>query len=45
MMKLTDLAVKLNVDPTLDVVMKFSEGIKLKQFVYVTLVRIYKFQE
>ena len=43
-MKLTDLAVKLNVDPTLDVAMKFSEGIKLKQFVYATQVKRYFFK-
>ena len=42
-MKLMVLAVKLNVDPTLDVVMKFSEGIRLKQFVYAIQVRIYFF--
>jgi hypothetical protein len=41
MTKLTDLAVKLNVDPMLDVAMKFSEGIKLKQFVYATQVKTY----
>jgi hypothetical protein len=40
MMKLTDLAVKLNVDPTLDVAMKFLEGIRLKQFVYATQVTL-----
>ena len=40
-MKLTDLAVKLNVDPTLDVAMKFLEGIKLKRFVYATQVNKY----
>ena len=44
-MKLTDLAVKLNVDPMLDVAMKFLEAIRLKQFVYATQVRIYDFQE
>ena len=42
-MKLTDLAVKLNVDPMLDVAMKFSEGIRLKRYVYATQVKIYNF--
>ena len=40
---MTDLAVKLNVDPTLDVAMKFLEGIRLKQFVCAIQVRIYNF--
>ena len=31
-------------DPTLDVAMKFSEGIKLKQFVYATQVKRYFFK-